>query len=336
MKKIFIILICLLFMAGCNKNNANSVIEDLKDKLKKNDSYSLTGVLEINNNDETYNYHVTVDYKKKDYYKVMLINDMNQFKQVILKNDDGVFLLTPALNKSFKFQSNWPYNNSQIYLLNSIVKDIENNKEAVVKENNGVYEIETTVDYPNNSRLKRQKIIFGKDKKLKKVIVYDNNDFICMRFIVDKIKYSPNFSDDYFELDSFVDTDNENDENSNGDDTQDVGVIEDVLYPLMIPSGTKLVQEEKISKDSGERVIMNYDGEKSFLLVEETVDVFQDFTVIPSSGEPFQLLDTIGVMTDNSLSWYSGNMEYYLVSDVMSKDEMIEIAQSIVGVSSFK
>ena len=104
----------------------------------------------------------------------------------------------------------------------------------------------------------------------------------------------------------------------------------------MIPSGTKLVQEEKISKDSGERVIMNYDGEKSFLLVEETVDVFQDFTVIPSSGEPFQLLDTIGVMTDNSLSWYSGNMEYYLVSDVMSKDEMIEIAQSIVGVSSFK
>ena len=81
---------------------------------------------------------------------------------------------------------------------------------------------------------------------------------------------------------------------------------------------------------------MTYDGEKSFLLVEETLDVFNDLTIIPSSGEPFQLMDTIGVMSENSLNWISGNMEYYLVSDVMDKDELVEIAQSIVGVSSLK
>ena len=81
---------------------------------------------------------------------------------------------------------------------------------------------------------------------------------------------------------------------------------------------------------------MTYDGEKSFLLVEETLDVLNELTIIPSSGEPFQLLDTIGVMTDNSLSWTSGDMEYYLVSEVMDKDELIEIAQSVVGISSIK
>ena len=112
--------------------------------------------------------------------------------------------------------------------------------------------------------------------------------------------------------------------------------IEDVVYPLFLPSGTKLVDEQILSKDSGERVIMTYDGEKSFLLVEETLDVFNEFTVIPSTGEPYQLMDTIGVMTNNSLSWASGNMEYYLVSDVMSKEELIEVAQSIVGVISIK
>ena len=66
------------------------------------------------------------------------------------------------------------------------------------------------------------------------------------------------------------------------------------------------------------------------------MDVFNDLTIIPSSGEPFQLMDTIGVMNENSLTWISGNMEYYLVSEVMGKDELIEIAQSIVGVSSVK
>ena len=66
------------------------------------------------------------------------------------------------------------------------------------------------------------------------------------------------------------------------------------------------------------------------------MDVFNEFTIIPSSGEPFQLMDTLGVMTNNSLSWSSGTTDYYLVSDVMSKDEMIEVAQSIGNVNSLK
>lgn len=340
MKKLLcLIMISLLFITtGCGKNSSSNVINDLKSKLDKSSGYTMSGSLEINNNDETYNYQVVVDYKKDDFYKVSLVNTANDFQQIILKNKDGVFLLTPALNKSFKFQSSWPYNNSQIYLLDALIKDVENDQNHTFKEKNDLFEIETSVDYPNNSKLKRQKIVFDKDKKLKRIVVYDNNDIICMKFIVENIKFSPKFSDDYFGIDTITDDENENDEELEEDknNTKNVSVIEDVLYPLMIPSGTKLVGEERVSKDYGERVIMNYDGEKSFLLVEETMDVFQEFTVIPSSGEPFQLLDTIGVMTDNSLSWCSGNLEYYLVSDVMSQDEMIEIAQSIVGVSSFK
>ena len=40
-------------------------------------------------------------------------------------------------------------------------------------------------------------------------------------------------------------------------------------------------------------------------------------------------MDTIGVLSDNSLTWTSGNMEYYIVSDVMSQDELVEIASSV-------
>ena len=105
---------------------------------------------------------------------------------------------------------------------------------------------------------------------------------------------------------------------------------------MFLPSGTKLVDEEVVKKDNGQRVIMSYDGDKSFLLVEETTDVLNEFTIIPTSGDLYQLMDTLGVATDNSLSWTSNGIDYYLVSDVMNRDEMVQVAESIVGIVSMK
>ena len=63
------------------------------------DSYSLSGALSVMNNDEIYNYDVTVDYKKPSFYRVSLTNDSNKHNQVILKNNDGVFVKTQESTK---------------------------------------------------------------------------------------------------------------------------------------------------------------------------------------------------------------------------------------------
>lgn len=330
MKKYLWLLLIMILLTGCGKVREKDVLRNFQNPLKKSSGYQLKGKLEITNNDEVYSYDVVVDHKKEDFYKVSFVNQANQFQQIILKNHDGVFLLTPSLNKSFKFQSDWPYMNSEIYLLDSLIEDIMSDKEHTFVEKDNQYIIETKVDYPNNKKLNHQKIILNDHYELLRVLVYDSNDAVCMSFEVSKITYSPSYQKDDFELNRFIEEDDKEEE------VKETSVIEDILYPLVLPSGTKLVGEEKVSKDSGERVIMTYDGEKSFLLVEETLDVFNDFTIIPTSGEPFQLLDTIGVATENSLSWSSGNMEYYLVSDVMSQEEMVDVAQSIVGVQSAK
>lgn len=341
MKKIIIVLIAtLLIITGCGKKNIRNVRDELKNKLEKSTGYVLNGNLEINNNDDIYNYDVEVEYKKDNFFKVVLENKANEFKQIILKNNDGVFLLTPSLNKSFKFQSEWPYSNSQIYLLNALINDIFNDSDASFEEKDDKFIFNTKVNYPNNSKLVKQRIIFNNEYELEEVVVYDSNGSVCMKLNVDKMRYSPKLDNKDFELDSIIDTsekpENKEENSSSDKEVMNTNNLDDVVYPLFLPSGTKLVDEEVVSKNNGERVIMTYDGEKSFLLVEETLDVFNEFTVIPSAGEPFQLMDTIGVMTDNSLSWSSGNMEYYLVSDVMSKDELVEVAQSIVGVISIK
>ena len=327
---VIILLFICLFISGCSKDSDKSVIRNINDLFNKSKGYYLSGNLSIFNNDDNYTYDVDVYYKKDDYYKVILTNKMNSHTQIILKNDDGVYVLTPALNKSFKFQSDWPNDNSQIYLLDSLLRDISNDDEYKFNKNEDVYEFITKVNYPNNSKYVSQKITFNSKFKLKGVEVYNNDDVKVMELSVDKINLSYKFDDNCFDLDSFITA------NDITEDTSEMSSLDDIIYPLYLPAGTKLVEESRIDKDNGERVIMTYDGEKSFLLVEETLDVFDEFTVIPTMGEPYQLLDTLGVMTDNSLSWVSGNTEYYLVSDVMSVSELLEVAESIVAVPALK
>lgn len=327
---VIILLFICLFISGCSKDSDKSVIKNINDLFNKSKGYYLRGNLSIFNNDDNYAYDVDVYYKKDDYYKVILTNKMNSHTQIILKNDDGVYVLTPALNKSFKFQSDWPNDNSQIYLLDSLLRDISNDDEYKFNKSEGVYEFITKVNYPNNSKYVSQKITFNSKFKLKGVEVYNNDEVKVMELVVDKINLSYKFDDNCFDLESFITA------NDITEDTSEMSSLDDIIYPLYLPAGTKLVEESRIDKDNGERVIMTYDGEKSFLLVEETLDVFDEFTVIPTMGEPYQLLDTLGVMTDNSLSWVSGNTEYYLVSDVMSVSELLEVAESIVAVPALK
>ncbi len=331
MKKKIVVLVCLLLLVtGCGKYSEKSIVKDLNKKLNNSNAYKLTGQLEITNNDDVYNYDITTSYKKDDYYRVELTNKANNYTQIILKNKSGVYVLTPSLNKSFKFQSDWPYSNSQIYLLDAIMNDINKEENRKFTESKDRYIFVTTVNYPNNSNLKKQKVEFTKGLKLKKVTVYDKNDVINMKMIFDDIDYSPTFKKDYFDLDTIME--------SYLDNTveQETGSFEGSIYPLFLPSGTKLVDEEKVKVDNKERVILTFDGEKPFLLVEETAVMEDEFTVIPTYGEPYRLMDSLGIMTDNSLSWVSNGIEYYIVSDVLKQDELVEIAQSIYSIPTMK
>lgn len=332
MKKILIgLIITLLLVTGCGGNSESSIVSDLDKKINKADAYKLDGKLEIVNNDEVYNYDIEVSYKKDNYYKVLLTNKANDHTQIILKNEDGVYVLTPALNKSFKFQSDWPYSNSQIYLLKSLVNDIKNTKDRKFKETDEGYIFTTDVNYPNNSKLVKQTVELDSKHNFKRVKVYDTNNVIYMTMTFDNIDYSPTFKKNYFDLNTIMGAYSIDKEN-----VEKTVALDDTIYPLVIPTGTKLVSEEKVQKDVGERIIMTFDGDKPFLLVEESAVCEDEFTIIPTYGEPYQLMDTLGVMTNNSLTWTSNGIEYYIVSDVLNQDELVEVAQSISYLPTMK
>lgn len=325
MKKIGLVLLicCCFLMTGCGKNSESNILNQIDKKISDNKGYIMKGNLEVLNNDDIYNYKVETAYKKDNYYKITLTNTSTNHEQIILRNDDGVYVLTPSLNKTFKFQSDFPYNNSQIYLLQSILSDIENDDKRTFKKKDSSYVFTSNVNYPNNRNLTKQKVTFSKDLSLEDVVVLDSDDVPNMTLTVKDVDFSPTFKKDYFELEEIMGTINSKEE------TIETSGINDIIYPLVLPEGTKLTSEEKVNMTDGERVILTFSGEKPFLLVEETVKTMDEFTVIPTMGEPAMFMDTVGVLSENSISFTSGGISYYLVSDVMNQDELIEIANSI-------
>ena len=348
MKKIFLFIsvLSILMLTGCGTLNEKEIKDNFMKNVNNMKGYHLEGELSLTNNDDVYNYDVLVSYKKDDKYKVSLTNKANNYQQIILRNNEGVFVVNPSLNKSFKFQSEWPYNNSQAYLLNSLKDDLEKDENYSFMQKDKDYIFTTKVNYPNNPNYVKQNIILDEKYNLKKVEVMDENNISYITFSVTSIDSNATFDDDYFNIDENIEKLNienknesnkkdtnsiENDEskeNNNISDEQTVQ-IDETIFPLYLPNGTTLSNKEVINKEDGQRIIMTFQGEKPFILVEETVTREDEHTIIPTYGEPFLLIDTVGSLTDISYTWTSNGIEYYIVSDVMGQKELLEIAKSI-------
>ena len=317
---------------------------------------------------------ILLSHKEKDNYKVSLVNTVNNHEQIILRNSDGVYVVTPRINKSFKFQSDWPYNNSQVYLLGPLLDDITNDANRTFEKVNDGSKIIVAANYPNNSKLVKQEILLDKSNNIKKVTVFDNNGTAQITMKFNKIDLNSKFNDNYFDLKQIIDIkedntdnttnrENNSDENKNTTDnkvednsttennntnvnenkntnenknedkksseTKQTSSIEDVIYPMYIPANTYLSNKEKVSKDDGERLILTFDGDNPFMLIEETVTYEKEHLIVPTYGELEVMASTVAIVNDNSVNWIDNNIEYYVVSDKLSKSELLNIARSI-------
>jgi outer membrane lipoprotein-sorting protein len=310
-------------MIGCGKYGEKDVVKDLTKKIENAKGYHLTGVLEMINNEDSYLYDVDVSYEKDEKYRVSLKNKTNNHEQIILRNDDGVYVLTPSLNKSFKFQSEWPYNNSQSYLLQTLLKDIKNDKDRKFKENDKGYVLTTKVNYSSNKALTKQNIYLDKNLSITEVHVLNEQEQVQIKMKFDKMDMKATYDQKYFTLKENMAT------AVVDEDVKPVSKIDDVIYPMYIPNNTHLASQDKITKENGERIILTFSGDKPFMLVQETAIKENELLTIPMYGEPVILTGTVAAISESSITWVNNGIEYYVVSDVASEEELLNIARSV-------
>lgn len=236
-------------------------------------------------------------------------------------------MITPSLNKSFKFQSEWPNNSSQAYILKSLLRDMKNDSNAVLEEIDDGYVITSTVNYPNNSALVSQKIIFDKDMIPSKVEVYNKDGVVNITVKIIDINFKPEFDEKHFDIESSVKSDC---------CEKSVSSLDEIIYPMYLPVGTEFKGEETVKTDETERVILTFTGEKSFIMIEEVSHAPEEFEVNSTAGELVFYENILGSITDTSLNWTMNGKDYYIIGENMSNEELLKVAASTSTVSLTK
>lgn len=96
MKKLFLVvaIIATICLTGCGKVGDKEIKDNFIKEIEGLKAYYMEGTLKLTNNDDNYEYDVEVSYQKDDNYKVYLVNKANDYEQIILKNKEGVYVLT--------------------------------------------------------------------------------------------------------------------------------------------------------------------------------------------------------------------------------------------------
>lgn len=316
----------LLVLSACGSKSQQEVVADLEKKLEKLEGYKAEATVQLKAGEEPKTFNVDVWYKKPQHYLISLTNEKESTSQMILKNDEGVFVLTPHLNKSYRFQSDWPKNGSQWYLYESLITDILNDSEPQFETTDKHYVFTTKTNYDHRD-LQKQKITLTK-KDLEPVSVQimgqDDNVLVDMKF--DKVNFAPEFDEGAFDLQR----------NMTSMEFETPAMAQtgkkklNVYYPVNMPEGSELAEVKKLNEEK--KVILQYTGEKSFTLIEEQGVVSENATApVMQFGEPVNLGFAVGSMTDNSISWSYDGTEFMLASNELSQEELIDVASSVYG-----
>jgi outer membrane lipoprotein-sorting protein len=319
----------LIIMAACGGKSQEGVVKKIEGKMHEVNGYKVSAEMTMKTGKEDRNYDVDVWYKKgeKDFYRVGLDNEEEKGNQVILKNEEGVFVLTPALKKSFKFQTDWPENSSQPYLYQSIVQDVLADKEATFTEEENHYKFFTKTNYQNNTNLLYQEVYF--DKKTftpTSVKVLDKDKQVLIEVAFTNMEIDPVFDKNDFQRDAIL-------ENTLADEsvTNMQGQTLAVMFPLET-LGAELAERKEINLENGERVIMTFKGEKNFTLIQEKEEVVPTMASVQEmTGDIINLGHSVGAISDQTIEWNYEGTNFVLASEDMTIEEMVEVASSIEG-----
>ncbi|MDG0791754.1 outer membrane lipoprotein carrier protein LolA [Cohnella ginsengisoli] len=356
-------------LSGCGAGkNADSVVKDLTKLSDKMDSYQGSGVMTLHTGQQPQAYKVEVWYQKPNYYRVALTSASRDVTQIVLRNDDGVFVLTPSLNKSYRFQSDWPDNQGQVYLLQTLLHSIavDNSRQFAAEKDSYVFNV-MAGNYQNGS-FARQKIWLDKsDYSPQLVEVTDTNSNVLVDVKFDSFEFGKKFDKSAFDMQQNLATpkggasttgavpDGASPDASGKDGTAadpatvdpavgtDGKAAEPVVEmaaiepdPLLLPQGVTQVEAPfDVQLGDGEQgVMLRYSGTYDFSIIESQSKDRAVSTLAQTKA--LDLGFTVGFLTEDdtqSLSWTYDGVDYRLTTVDLPHEEMVRVAQALVDQS---
>lgn len=330
-KKIIIgvLVLAVLVLCGWKLFFSESKVDDqLKDLNTTMEAYHMEGNMEIGEGEELRKFYVMVDYNKneeKDYFRISLTDkDINQ-EQILLRNDKGVYVLTPVLNQVYTFKGDYPLNSPKPYLYHSFVKALEG-KYDVSNLSDG-YLVSYDITYDNEPSWTRQEVKLSKDLKPVWTYVYDKDNQVVVKVLFTKIDFNPSFEKEYFDVDNNMKIAKDNVPEEHVSTS-----IEDLpLIPAVSSDSSTLKEQTKVDIDGKISYILTYTGSKSYTVFQTLVDSAEgeNYQSITVNGKPIETIYGIAYVEGKCLNYLYHDVSYEIYSNDLTVAEMIEVVTNM-------
>jgi outer membrane lipoprotein-sorting protein len=353
-----------ILLVGCGKKDASDVIADLDKTINKLESYEGAGTMTLHTGTKPQQYSVDVWYQSPSFYRIALKNSTKDVTQIVLKNEEGVFVLTPQLKKSFRFQSDWPEKQGQAYLYHTLIQSIlqDNNRQFTTEGNTYVFDVVSNLQ--NHSLVRQRVWLAKKDYSPLRMEASDAESNVLLDVTFTSFEFNKKFDEDSFDMErnmmsyelqsvatmaedeweeeGIEGASEEGDADDGVDASDEMGVNSGsqtnqakasksfgILIPAYVPEGVVNKSISDITLDGEAGVLLRYDGAYSFTMIESRPT---ERTVSALSGTMVDLGFTMATLLGDekkTLIWMDQGVEFRLSTGDLPEEEMIKIAQSL-------
>jgi len=313
-------------VAGCGAPTSQNMKPKLNAQIetmtKQNYKSTATMTVQMDNNSQTY--YVETWYESPDAYRIALGESANQINQVIVRNGSGMFIVSPSLQKVFRFNGDWAQNQGHIYLYTQILQQLTSGDKVSVKKDHGALNFDMPVTPANDVVTKEHVELNASTLQPKQVVLYDSENKAVVTLNFEKFETPAKFADADFNPNKVAESFGSKTTLASAD-TQPFGYME----PSITGLGDKMADLQEVNTND---YLLRYTGNHPFVLSEfrpaPGVSGVAGATLVDMYGIPAIYN---GTEQAHQLTWVHNGVEFALTSDKLSMDEMKQIAITTVG-----
>lgn len=315
MKKYFCFILALLcLLVSCKKGSStDEIINNLINDISSCNSYKSVCQMSIVNGEIKKEFNIELNYLSGDYYKASFTNGDNNTKQIILKNNNGVFALTPALKKEFKFESDWPNNGSHIYIPSNVILDYKADSNSVITNENDMIVLQSSINHKIHTNYKYQKI-YIKNNTISSVEYYDESNNIKVSASYSSITYNVKLTNNDFNEEEIM-------------NIEIISLGEGEVFLEGDISVSYIIDGSSMT-NSNENIFV-FEGEYNYTVCINDVEVNEYYNVSRIYNDVFLGEEGLIFISDVSVSMFFYDKEIIVYSKDLDTNEIINILNSV-------
>ncbi|ADG04989.1 LolA family protein [Kyrpidia tusciae] len=312
--------VCVLLwmvVAGCGRTEG-SVLNDLRNLRDSLKHYRSVAVMNVKTQGLEQVYHIETWYQAPSYYRIQLADSRGQVQQVVIRNDQGIYIVSPPLKKSFRFNGDWADNQGHLYLFGSVIDRILQSPSRTYTREKGTVTFDLTMK-PDNPLIGKQRVILD-DRTLypKQIAFFDRQGRELVTVQFQQFDPGATFKSSDFDPQQALAL------GPKDEPTWASGPF-GVIEPTWLPQGWSRTEVQ----DSGGTVILRYRGGAEGLTLTEAHPIRTE-TALPGRAELWDLFGVPAVVTEGNVRtmyWTRDGVQFAMTGSLPPED-MARIAIS--------